>query len=84
MNPDTPALRGLLHAIDGKLAIPTAVHHSDDDLELVALRAAAHDVQLAVRALLGGPLDNCAIQSWGHVLDGHPVPVRYQTTDSAA
>jgi hypothetical protein len=83
-SPDTPALRGLLAAIKDKLDVPTAAHHADDDLYLVALRAAAHDVQLAVRALLDGPLDNVAIQSYGHMLHRRTVPVGYETTGHAA
>jgi hypothetical protein len=78
LDPDTPALRVLLQSIDDKLDIPSPTHHADDDLELAALRAAIHDVQLAVRTLLAGPFDNCAIQNWGHVLTRQTVPVHYE------
>jgi hypothetical protein len=83
-SPDTPVLRGLLAAIKDKLDVPAAAHHADDDLYTVALRVASHDVQLAIRALLDGPLDNVAIQSYANMLHRRTVPLGYETTGHAA
>jgi hypothetical protein len=78
MSPDTPALRGLLGAIDHILTVPPAAHHADDDLELAELEARTKTVALAMRTLLDGPLDNCAIQAYARFLTGQDTPVHYQ------
>ena len=77
-SPDTPALRGLLAAIDKILTIPEPAHPEDDDLELAEFIGRAKAVHIALRALLEGPLDNCAIQSYAYLLTGQAVPVHYQ------
>jgi len=79
-SPDTPALRGLLGAIDALLDVPTAAHSADDDLELAEFITRTKTVRIVLRSLLDGPLDNCQIQAFAHSLLAQAVPVHYEVT----
>jgi hypothetical protein len=83
-SPDTPALRGLLNAIDAHLTVPETTHHADDDLHLATLQARTGTVRLAVRCLLDGPLDNVAIQHYARMLTTNAAPVHYATAGDPA
>jgi hypothetical protein len=78
MSPDTPALRGFLAAIAATLDVPLPARHADDDLHDAELTARAEAVRVAVKVLLDGPLDNCAIQALGFGLNCQAQPVHYQ------
>ena len=80
MNGDREAaLRGLLEAIRDILNVPHPAHHADDDMYLHACETRIGTVEIQVRFLIGGTLDNTAVQEAGRVLRGvaGDLPVSY-------
>ena len=73
------ALRGLLEAIRDILTVPHPASSEDDDLYLCACERRIDTVEIQVRFLIGGSLDNVAVQEAGRVLRGvaGDLPVSY-------